>query len=255
MEKLSKLVIKEIMKTDLSQEVLPLGVKVASVLFEKNKMAYSVNVDNRGSEILLPQTYTQKSLQEVVLSLTDLIAVLSFLEKTRLIVLMECEEPFIGVYYEQCRMFNGDQLPHKFHLSDDLMLTTSPEEPTRLLKDDMVVLEMRQISATVVDSLGRYLNSSVLPTKALKEFVERGYRTQEEELTRKGLRYSIISMIIAVVIAIGSLLGSVWVSNKHGVSTITPIQFDSLLHSTRPVLITNDTIVVKPVIEDKYGKK
>ena len=106
-----------------------------------------------------------------------------------------------------------------------------------------------------MDSLGRYLNSSVLPTKALKEFVERGYRTQEEELTRKGLRYSIISMVIAVVIAIGSLLGSVWVSNKHGVSTIPPIQFDSLLHSTRPVLITNDTIVVKPVIEDKYGKK
>lgn len=62
-------------------------------------------------------------------------------------------------------------------------------------------------------------------------------------------------MVIAVIIGVGSLIGSVWISNKHGVSTINAIQMDSLLHLSRPVLITNDTIVVKSVVEEKYGNK
>lgn len=255
MEKLSKSVINEILKTDLTQEVPPLGEIVAPVLFKKNKMAFSTHVDNRGCEILLPQAYPQESVQEAVLKLTDLIAILSFLENTGQIVLVEREEPFKGVYYEQSNIFDADQLPHVFHLSDDLILTTFPENPTRLLRDGKVVLERSQIADSVIVSLGRYLNCSVLPTRALKDFVGRGYRTQDEQLTRRGLRYSIVSMGIAVIIGVGSLIGSVWISNKHGVSTINAIQMDSLLHSSRPVLITNDTIIVKSVVEEKYGKK
>lgn len=255
MEKLSKSVINEILRIDVTQEVPPLGEIVAPVLFKKNKIAFSTQVDNRGCEILLPQTYSQKSVQEVVLKLTDLIAILSFLENTRQIVLVEREEPHKGVYYEQSSIFDVDQLPHVFHLSNNLILTTNPEEPTRLLRNGKVVLERRQIAESVVVSLGRYLNSSVLPTKALKDFAGRGYITQDEQLTRRGLRYSVVSMVIAVIIGIGSLIGSVWISNKHGVSTINAIQMDSLLHLSRPVLITNDTIVVKSVVEEKYGKK
>lgn len=189
MEKLSKSVINEILKTDLTKEIPPLGKVVAPVLFRKNKMAFSTQVDNRGCEILLPRAYSQKSVQEVVLKLTDLIAILSFLENTRQIVLIECKEPHKGVYYEQSSIFDVDQLPHVFHLSDNLILTTNPEESTRLLRNGKVILERRQIADSVVASLGRYLNSSILPTKALKDFAGRGYRTQDEQLTRRGLKY------------------------------------------------------------------
>ena len=254
MEKLSKSVINAILRTNLAQEVPPLGKEVASVLFKKNIMAFFVQLGGRGNEILLPPAYSEESVQKVILTLTDLIAVLSFLEKTKLIVLVEHKEPYRGVYYEQCDRFEEDQLPNLFHLSEELMLTSNQDELTRIINNGKVVLEKRKMSEHVIESLARFLNSSVLPTSALKEFVGRGYRTQEEQLTRRGLRYCIISMFIAVIVSVGSLIGNVWVGNKHGVSNINPIQIDSLLHSTRSVQITNDTIVVKSVVEENYGK-
>ena len=255
MEKLSKQVIKEILRTDLSQEISPLGEKLACVLFKRGKLAMSVQVDGRGEEILLPAALSQHLVQKVLLDLTDLIATLSYLEKSRLIILVKLETPFTGVFYEGSDKFEGGQLPHVFHLSNDLTLTTKTNEATRLMENKELVLEGCSVAEAISKPLAYFLCNMVMPTQALKEYVDRNYKTREEQLTRRGLRYSVISMILAVIVAAVSPIGTVWIVNKHGVSTIRQEQFDSLLHTARPVRIVTDTIAMNNFFERKDGNE
>lgn len=255
MEKLSKLVIKEILLTDLSQEIPLLGEKLTHVLFKKGELAMSVRVDGREEEILLPVSLSQHSVQKVLLDLTDLIATLSYLEKSRLIIIVKSEMPITEVFYEGSDKFEGGQLPHVFHLSNDLTLTTKTDEATRLMENEELVLEGCSVADAISKPLTYFLCNKVMPTQALKKYVDRNYKTREEQLTQRGLRYSVISMIIAVIVAAVSPIGTVWIVNKHGVSTIRQEQFDSLLHTARPVRIVTDTIVMNNFFEKKDGNE
>lgn len=231
MEELTKKVVKDILKVNLQQEVAPLGDIVAKTMFGKGKLAMAIHVDGRNDFLLFPPTTSNKVIQKSLLQITDLCATLSFLEKNKQILLIAPQELESKVFYERTNILEADTIPHVFNLSDSCKLTTNDTEGMRIINEGRLELVEYTVSSEIIKSLSRYMCSTVLPTKALETFKQRGYKTTEEHLTRRGLRISLWSVVIAVVIALASLLGTVWIGNKHGISTINKEQFDRLIHS------------------------
>ena len=107
------------------------------------------------------------------------------------------------------------------------------EEDGGLLKDGEIIMTAIAIDPHVSVPLSRLLCSSIMPTESLKKFIKRGFTSEEKRNTQLGLKYSVVSMTIAIIVAMGSPFFSVFVANRYGITTINQTQLDSLINTNK----------------------
>ena len=230
-----KKIINRIAMIDILNPVEMLGDVIADILFKKRETALLVK-DNK-IILLLPPNSKSQTIQEAVLRLTELLAVLQNLEKSGLLYVDE------NYYLHQCFFYQGkdtfekSQRPGVYKVSNSVTLNHHDDLYFTLNAKDEELMASTVVYDQVGRPLARYLCSFVLPTMSLKNYVNRGFKTREERNTQLGLRYSVISVTIAVIIAVLSPFISVHVANRYGFSTIKQEQMDSLLKTSKPVYV------------------
>lgn len=228
-------IIKKIVKIDISNPVDILGDVAADILFKKGKSAFFVNNENNKVALLLPPNTKSYIRKEEILLLTELLAVLQNLENKGLIYVDDTYSLPQYLFYQGKDMFEKDQRPGVYKVSDQTILKYHNDSQVALMVNEEKLLCVTAVFEHIGLSLARFLCSVVIPTRSLNDYVRRGFKTKEERNTQLGLRYSIISMTIAVLIAAISPIISVLISNKYGFSTIREDQMDSILKVSKPV--------------------
>lgn len=239
MESKIKEVIRRISKTDISIPIDVLGNTIADILFKEGTSALYVNNEVGLSFLLLSTETKSKKKHESILLLTELVAVLRNLEEQGVIYVDDdCSLPK-DLFYQGKVIFEKDQKPGVYKISNNLTLNCQDEQNITMNAKGKELMTSTVVYDQVGKPLARYLCSYVFPTMSLKNYVERRFRTREERNTHLGLRYSVISMTIAVIIATISPFLSVIIANRYGFSTIRHDQMDSILKVAKPVYVVN----------------
>lgn len=235
-----KSVIKRIAKTDITSSVDMLGDVIADILFKDRKSALFVNNDNHTVLLLLPTNVKNKRKQESILRLIELLAILEKLERDGLIYVDDSNYLPVCFFYQSKELFEQDQCPGTYKVSKHVTLNNLDDTNLTLKLLDEELMSTSAVIERAGVPLARFLCSSCLPTRSLWDYVDRGFKTKEERNTQLGLRYSIISMTIAVLIALVSPIISVLTANRIGFSTIKREQMDSLINYPQPVFLVGD---------------
>ncbi len=239
MEKLSQKIIDAILEIDVTKDVPPLGEIVTPILFKNKSLALAINISGR-DELLFKSDASNDTIQKSILQLTEIVALLDYLEKNRYILVVETDL-INELFYDKTTDFSQTQLPNEYLIADNLNLLSKANEPMQIIeKGKNVIMEGKQVSELLMTPIKRFFSCAVLPTNALKDYKKRGYKALDEYLTRLGLRFSIASMVIAVLIALFSPLATIFLGNRYGISTIKSDQMDSILHTTKVVKIEQD---------------
>ncbi len=130
---------------------------------------------------------------------------------------------------------------------------TIDERVYEMVLNGSISLRGAVLETGVSESLLRFLNSFIIPTQQLSDFVARDFLTQAEfdqktaiNVSQRSLCVSRIAIGISVFIAIFSCVLPTFINNKFGYATIDSVQFDSLVNT-----IKEDSIVAVPVIIEK----
>lgn len=124
---------------------------------------------------------------------------------------------------------------------------------------DEVVLSATDISF-LLDRLCYYCFSHISATKELDKFVKHNYLSPQDYYSNRAICISVISIIVAVLIACVSPIIGVKVSNKWGTATLIDSQYmrlvDEIQSSKNTLIIQRDTTVVHDTIylDKKYTK-
>ena len=234
-----KEIIKRISKADITQPVDKLGDVISDILFKNEESALFFNKDESKVFLLLTKNVKENKKQEEVLRLTEFVAILQGIERSGLIYVESSDTLHTCLFYQGKELFEQDQRPGIYRISDDAVLKYRNDVEVSLIVKGKELMCTVVILDQICLPLARLLCSYVLPTKSLKDYVKRGFKSKEEYSTQLGLRYSIISMTIAVVIAAITPILSVLTANRIGYSTIKQEQMDSLLKTSKPVYIVN----------------
>lgn len=237
MDKIVQKVIERISNIDVANEVELLGDIICDILFETNKHAFYIEQDSDRVSILLPIVRNKAQEQKEILLFTELLAVLEDLKNNHLIYVSKDTVDNEQFFYQGKVFFDKDQRPNVYKIANNVSLSVPAEGELTLIENGRVVMSGVPVDSQIGSSLATFLMSRVLPTNSLKEYVKRGFLTKEEKYTRRGLKYSIISMVIAISIATISPLLSVFVSNQYGISTLKQQQLDSLINKAKPVYV------------------
>lgn len=256
MDKKIKSVIKRIAKCDVTEGIDKLGDVIADIFFETGGSALFIANEFNTVTLLLPDDISNKKKQDYFLLLAELVAALESLERNRLIYVQNdiVQEDYLFFQGKDC--FDHEQLPNTFKIGRGLILHCREDAKIVLKKDDKEYMRSFAINPQIGTSLVYYLCSSIIPTKSLCQFVERGFKTREERITQLSMRYSLISMFIALFVAALSPFLSVVISNRWGITTIKQTQMDSLLKIAKPVfLINKNDSSIKTVHHNNLIKK
>ena len=218
-----------------------LGDIISDILFETNKLALYIDKDKDRFYILFPTVNNKAKEQDVILLLTELLTVLEDLKCNRLIYVTNNAIDIKHFYYQSKEFFEKDQRPNIYRIAKNVTLSVPPGGELKLRENGRETMSGMPLDSQIGKPLAKFLTSRVLPTKSLKEYVKRGFLTKEEKYTRRSLKYSVISMVIAISIAVISPLLSVFVSNKYGIITLKQQQLDSLLNRMKPVFVITPT--------------
>lgn len=213
-----------------------LGELLETNLFKKQALL----IDESGKVFMLTSDWDKDGL-----FLTDLISVLRELEGNNLIYVSGSNNfENICLFYEKQSKCETTQFEGRFDIGDG---------QTLVKKDDIAWIENNGkktltgmlISDILAKEVVRYLTSVVYPTEGLKEYIKRGYQTEESRLSKRANTISVVSVVIAIIIAVLSPFLTVWWSNTHGKSTITDNQFNRLIDSISSVKVQKtDTVFV-----------
>ena len=240
MDKIIQNTIKKIEKIDITKEVDLFGNVAADILLKDNHTAVYIDNNRHFVELFMLPDLTNEKKQEIIIRFTELLAVLESLEKNKLVYVQN--ESLQGEYffYQGKEYFEKDQLPDTFKVGNGLILRLQKDGDI-LMKDGKRIMTSTIITPQIGNPLARFFCSSIIPTESLKKFIIRGFKSEEERNTQLALRYSVISMTIAVLIAAVSPFFSVFVANRNGITTINQTQLDSLLNKAKPVFVVTLT--------------
>ena len=236
MDKIIQNTIKKIDKIDITKKVDLFGNVVADILLTDNHTAVYIDNDHHFVELFMLPELTNEKKQEIIIRFTELLAVLESLEKNKFVYVRN--ESLQGEYffYQGKEYFDKDQLPDTYKVGNGLVLRLQKEGDI-LMKDGKRIMTSTIITPQIGNPLARFFCSSIIPTESLKKYIKRGFKTEEERNTQLALRYSVISMTIAVLVAAVSPFFSVMVANRKGITTINQTQLDSLLNKAKPVYV------------------
>jgi hypothetical protein len=217
--------LKIINKTSISSNQT-LGILLSNVLF--SKMAVFCNA--KGDTFLLSSKLNNESIKNGLL-ITELVSVLHDLEESHSVYVTES----IGrrsefLLYNGYKCVTQTQFEGRFDVGNgEELLVEDGKAVIKNRDDNYSVLEGELVSQPLSDELFRILTAIIYPTERLGEFIKWNYQTEEKRQMKKANLISIISVVIAIIIAVSAPFMSVYWSNSHGEVTINRSQFKQIL--------------------------
>lgn len=244
MNKLIKEVINRISECNMLMTIDCFGDLIDDIIFQNERSAIFIDNKKKKMYLLFSCSIDSQKRLEKILLITELLAVLDDLVKKRLIyVQFEENVEDLIFFYEGKQLFNADQIPGRYILSQDVYLQIKEDE-VALIRNKKEFMNSIPINDNIALPLLNYLCARIMPTRALKEYIKNGFITNEEKYTKRGLRYSLLSMIIAVFVAALSPFFSVVISNRKGVTTINESQIDYLINNCRTNYVNEDNTFI-----------
>ena len=179
-----------------SKPGLCFGDTIASCYFNKNRCALFLDCKNHSGQILLRDS---NQVRDSILALTELLGVMTQLEKEASILLLE--DPTregIDLYYEGKTDFAEATLPERYTLSRDSQFSCVVGEPAQI--DD--ILFGTKLPEPLIDAFLRLFRAKVFPTAALVRFIKHGYLTDAQFNTMRALWLNRVAIIVAIILGI-----------------------------------------------------
>lgn len=251
MKKVNKKIVKLISEINIDKTDR-LGDIIAPLLFKNCDCALFLSTTQKSVEVLLPPNSNQKKLHEKFLLLTELVTLLKYLEKERLIFLIQQQETLLSeFYYQNKKDYSTTQTEFVIKINKNEFLQGN--ELHSVCVGEKVVLQTTfPITTVLYSDLIYYLNSIVYPTAELKEYINRNFKSEDLYISRKSILVSRISIYIAVFIAVISPLVSLYLCNNYGITKLDEFQFKKIINHislTREVKIECDTLINKNLYE------
>lgn len=207
-----------------------LGDLISPLLFKEQKCALFLSVKEKNVSILLPPNSSQEELHNKFIMLTDLVTLLKYLEKNRLIYIIPQEETYFSEFYYQnkqdyCKTQSEDIIKiNKYEVLKNEMIKS-------VYRGGTIVLQtVNPITTVLYSDLMYYLNSIIYPTAELKKYIQRNFKSEELYISTKSIIISRISIVVAVVIAVLSPIITLYLSNKYGITKLDEIQFKKIIN-------------------------
>lgn len=221
---LSKQIIDSIQQQSITK-MNRFGVEIAPILFRKQDFAICLSKQEGLVEFLLPKvcdnwTYKFKSV-------TLLISMLKLLEFKGLIYVVTHEiDDFSFLYYESVTDFK--QATDGIKINDDETLCEGSDGGHVIQCNGTDGLYTKFSTPVIYRDIIYYLNSYILPTAALDEYVSHGYRFDEDYRSFKSDRISKWSIAVAITIAVVSMIVSISTNQKGTVVNIFKLEYPQI---------------------------
>lgn len=217
----TKKIIKEINNSHFIEERF-FGELIASILFPKSQAALCCFNDD--FFLLTPPRDKQKQ-ERFFKKIIELLSYLNDLDKRNLIYIHHVgndqTEGKPCIFYEMKEFVRNSQDPLSWKFGDGLILNFVEDQGFSIKKNNSTILESTPLPKPIKEDLDKYLFSYIYPTTSLSEFINRGFRSNEQH----ALRLSFWSLCIAVLIPIIAI----FFSNRWGYVTINNKQFNQLI--------------------------
>lgn len=245
MHKSIQRVLKRIKENGLYNDTV-LGDSVSDILFSD----CAIFIDEQRKVFLL-QSPSEKDADVNGLILGDLVSTLRKMEDSMLIYVIGKEFDLPLIYYSAKTQCTKTQFENRFDIGNGMIL--KQEDATACVeKNGTVVISGSQLPSRLGDVVANYLTSITYPSEGLNGYIDRGFQTEDRYLSKRANCISMVSVILAILIAVSAPFLTVWWNNTHGKTTIVEPQFEEILKAaSQPVC--RDTIYIKDVAIE--GKK
>ena len=229
-----------IIKAGLSSDRC-LGSILSSVFFDN--MAVFVD-DQYNTYLLTSDVAGIKKGKEMVL--VDLLATLADFEKRFNILVAKSERLcFPILFFANSNGCTVSQLDGHYEIGNQQQLIVD-DEKAKIVENQKTILDGYRLPQALSDRVVYYLTSVIYSTEELKEYVKRGYQTEEIRQTKRANTISIASVCIAILVAISAPFLTIWWGNTHGKSTVTESQYKALINTIQDSKVApKDTVYVK----------
>lgn len=177
------------------------GNLIARILFQREEMALLVDTEHEYCRLFHNSKYGMK---DCFLRLTDVLGIIISLEDKGLVYISDSSyKDGLELFFEAKEDFHEAQIPGEYYVCDDKKLVLTESIQAIIGEDTMggTILPARMYSSLVHVFCG-----TIYPTKGLKEYVDRGYRTSEEASSRRSRFIAWVAIIVSLII--GSV--SIW---------------------------------------------
>lgn len=243
MHKSIQRVLKRIKENGLDDDTV-LGDCVADILFSD----CAIFIDEQ-CRVFLLQSLSNKGSDVNGFILGDLVSTLRKLEDSMLIYVIGKEPSLPLLYYSAKTQCAKTQFENRYDIGNGMILRQ--EDVTACIeKDGTVIASGSMLPSRLGDVVASYLTATAYPSEGLKDYIKRGFQTEESYLAKRANRISIASVVLAIIIAVSAPFITVWWSNTHGKTTIVEPQFEGILKAaSQPIL--RDTVYINNSVSEK----
>lgn len=195
-----------------------------ALLFNNRAESYSILVKKKSE-----QNQSEKEFEETS-KLVELISYLQRLEKENLIYIVLEKTNDVYLLYQGCTIEGQGTLAGQYILSDGRILGIDKGIYYIENNGEVLLSSLREESSLYVE-LKRYLCSRVYPTSGLKEYIEGGFKNEDQRQAAEANRLSRNSICLAWFAAIVSPFASLILGNCLGITTIDKKQFDKIIQT------------------------
>lgn len=245
MENINKKIIKAFAQQGFD-EIKPFGQSVAHILFSRGNCAL-LHIDNHYSILLRKNTDATKELR----TLTELLSYLSYMEQEHIIYVQSGETQNNDfVFYNGCDDMKKSSAICGYELGNGVILRETAGKYEISANDSTISLSQMVNIDFITEEIEKYLCGRLLPTAALKSFIDHGFLSENDYNNHKALKTGCISIIVALIIACLSPIVTLWMTNKWGVSTIDTLQFSTIIEKIEGMQQVVPVETIKPELPD-----
>ena len=244
MHKSIQRVLKRIKENGLDNDTV-LGDSISDILFSD----CAIFIDEKRRVFLL-QSPSNKGSDVNGLILGDLVSTLRKLENSMLIYVIGKEPSLPLLYYSAKTQCAKTQFENRYDIGNGMLLKLE-EDTVSIEKDGIVIANGSMLPSRLGDVVVSYLTATAYPSEGLKDYIKRGFLTEESYLAKRANRISIASVVLAIMIAVSAPFITVWWSNTHGKTTIVEPQFERILKAASQSIL-RDTIYINNSVSEKH---
>lgn len=177
------------------------GELLGDLLFLKNQIALLIDGNLRQCQLL----YSDRiGFKNAFLLLTGVLSTIKSLESKGLVFINNNNETSLELYYGGKSDFYETQVPGEYKVADDILLQYKPSA-LACIKDSST-LSGTILPSSMYEEIERVFTSQIYPSKDLKDYVKRHYRTQDQQLAHRSLITAWIAIGVSLFIAIFPIL-------------------------------------------------
>lgn len=217
-----KLLLKEINKRDCISDIYSLASKIYGI---ENLSLLLLKLDSNNVIVLTKETLDEELRREELIKIVSVLSFIDKLEKGGLVYIINDERNALFCSQNQTQLAlkvegGYEVLNYRIELND--------EEIDVRDKLGRKVLTGHRVSESLSRAIKYFLGNSIYPTEALLDLVHNNFKLTED----KALIYTKYSFWTAIFAMLLSMC-AVPISNKWGVTTLDPRQYDSLIKNIK----------------------